>query len=96
VHILSSKQKGDGTLLYRSFSEDLTSAIWVEHTEIFESYIEAVMWAQEFAKYNHQIMMYNALHTWFNYFKYPKPSVREYYVHCQHNYVAREITLDKM
>ena len=72
------------------FLEDKDLAYLVEHSDLFDDYIEAVFWAQEFAKYNHEIMMKNALSTLFNFLKWPKPMVKESYVHCQHNYVARE------
>ncbi len=68
---------------------DKDLAYFVEGSEYFDDYIQAVSWAQEFAKLNRQVMMANALgalrRTTNMYFE-----LEEKAVNCHHNYVARE------
>jgi tRNA-splicing ligase RtcB len=63
-------------------------AYLVEHTEIYDDYMDAVSWAQEFAVENRKSMMHatlNALRTVF-----PGFTVTEKAVECHHNYVTKE------
>jgi tRNA-splicing ligase RtcB len=60
----------------------------VEHTQIYDDYMEAVEWAQEFAVENRKAMMHatlNALRTVF-----PGFMVVDQAVECHHNYVTKE------
>jgi len=60
----------------------------VEHTEIFDDYVNAVEWAQDFASENRKAMMgevLNVLHKHFGNFSLEKEAIN-----CHHNYVARE------
>lgn len=60
----------------------------VEHTEIFNDYIYAVNWAQQFARINREVMMEittDVLHKHLGEF-----SVLNKAINCHHNYVARE------
>jgi len=60
----------------------------VEHTELFNDYCAAVMWAQDYALENRFAMMgevLNVLHKHFGKF-----SLEEEVIDCHHNYVARE------
>lgn len=60
----------------------------VEKTEIFNDYVEAVSWAQDFAAQNRTAMMDATLHammTWL-----PSFTVTDMAVSCHHNYVERE------
>jgi len=60
----------------------------VEHTELFDDYCEAVLWAQDFAAENRNAMMESVLkvmHTHFGHFKCKAQAIN-----CHHNYIARE------
>lgn len=60
----------------------------VEHTEIFDDYCEAVLWAQDFAEENRKEMMslvLGVLHKHFGHF-----SCTEEAVNCHHNYISKE------
>lgn len=61
----------------------------VENTELFDDYMEAVHWAQQFAQENRYLMMHLTL-TAINKALGREPSVIEMAVNCHHNYVARE------
>jgi tRNA-splicing ligase RtcB len=67
---------------------DADLAYLVEKTELFDDYVNAVEWAQEFAWENRKAMMeqtLNALRT-----VLPPFIVTEHAINCHHNYVARE------
>ncbi len=60
----------------------------VEHTELFDDYCAAVLWAQDFAEENRKAMMgevLNVLHHHFGEF-----SLEDRAINCHHNYIARE------
>lgn len=59
----------------------------VEHTEIFDDYITAVEWAQDFAWENRKAMMESVLGVLHKTFDF---HVIELAVNCHHNYIARE------
>ena len=61
----------------------------VEHTTIFDDYVEAVSWAQEFAALNRQVMMEAVLDV----LRERLPSFvvsDEKAVNCHHNYISKE------
>lgn len=60
----------------------------VEHTELFDDYIEAVGWAQEFAWQNRLAMMNQILVALVEVL--PAFQLTEQAINCHHNYVARE------
>lgn len=60
----------------------------VEHTEIFDDYCEAVLWAQDFAEENRKAMMeavLKVMHKRFGHFTCTKQAIN-----CHHNYISRE------
>jgi len=60
----------------------------VEHSEIFDDYVQAVEWAQDFAEENRKAMMQSVLgvmHKHFGHFQCTDEAVN-----CHHNYIARE------
>jgi tRNA-splicing ligase RtcB len=62
-----------------------------EHTPSFDAYVEAVGWAQDYARLNREIMMDNALAALRDpKVKLPRFARAETVVNCHHNYVARE------
>jgi tRNA-splicing ligase RtcB len=62
-----------------------------EHTPSFDAYVEAVGWAQDYARINREIMMENALEALRDRkVKLPRFKRAETVVNCHHNYVARE------
>ena len=67
---------------------DSNLAYLVEHTEIFNDYVQAVGWAQDYALSNRKAMMdatVEALRTLL-----PPFSLTDMVVNCHHNYVERE------
>jgi len=68
--------------------EDL--AYLKEGTEHFDDYVEAVGWAQEFARRNRQVMMENALEALRHVKGLPPFETGAAAVNCHHNYVVKE------
>ena len=60
----------------------------VEHTVLFDEYLEAVEWAQDFAMENRKAMMQATLEALRKHL--PPFMVTEHAINCHHNYVARE------
>lgn len=60
----------------------------VEHTELFDDYVEAVEWAQDYALENRKAMMEATLGALRKHL--PEFSITEWAVNCHHNYIARE------
>jgi len=69
------------------FLPDQDLSYIVEHTELFDDYINAVEWAQEFALENRRSMMDAVLKVLGNRFNF---NVMDEAVNCHHNYIARE------
>lgn len=67
---------------------DQDLAYLVENTELFDDYIEAVQWAQDFALENRNAMMEATLEALRAHL--PAFHVTEMAVNCHHNYVTRE------
>jgi tRNA-splicing ligase RtcB len=67
---------------------DKDLAYLVEHSEIFDDYMAAVGWAQDFALENRKAMMDAVLGVLKKLL--PPFSITETAVNCHHNYVARE------
>ncbi len=61
-----------------------------EGTQHFKDYVEAVSWAQEFARINREIMMENVIAAVRKTSGIPPFEARVEAVNCHHNYVARE------
>ncbi len=68
---------------------DKELAYLAEGTESFNDYIEAVGWAQDYARINRQIMMQNTLHAVASVLGRPVLGELQA-VNCHHNYVSRE------
>lgn len=60
----------------------------VEHTELFDDYVEAVHWAQDFALENRKAMMGASLEALRKHL--PAFSITDMAVNCHHNYVEKE------
>lgn len=67
---------------------DQDLAYLVEHTELFDDYVEAVGWAQEFAWQNRLAMMEATIGALAKHL--PPFVVTEEAINCHHNYVAAE------
>jgi len=68
-------------------------AIWPtsrKAASIFEDYVDAVSWAQEFAMYNRKLMMEQLIEAVNESGEVAKFALTETAVNCHHNYVARE------
>jgi tRNA-splicing ligase RtcB len=62
-----------------------------EHTPLFDAYVDAVSWAQDYARINRELMLTHALEALrHRSVKLPRFSRAETVVNCHHNYVARE------
>ena len=61
-----------------------------EGTESFDDYVQAVGWAQDFARINRELMMQATLQAMRSSRLLPKFHTGEHAVNCHHNYVARE------
>jgi tRNA-splicing ligase RtcB len=70
------------------FLPDADLAYLVEHTELFDDYVEAVEWAQDFAYENRKAMMAAVLDAMRK--TLPPFATTEIAVNCHHNYVSRE------
>lgn len=67
---------------------DQDLAYLVEYTELFDDYVEAVHWAQEYARHNREAMMDATLAAMR---KHLKPfTTNEIAVNCHHNYIEKE------
>lgn len=71
------------------FLPDQDLAYLPEHTELFDEYVNAVEWAQDFAAYNRVLMMKATLAAMENVLG-RKVEVQEKAINCHHNYVSRE------
>ncbi|KAK0330205.1 hypothetical protein LTR94_033765, partial [Friedmanniomyces endolithicus] len=60
-----------------------------EGTQHYDDYVEAVGWAQKFARINREVMMQNLIHAVRSVIKKPFETHVEA-VNCHHNYVQRE------
>lgn len=60
----------------------------VEHTEVFDDYVAAVGWAQNYARVNREIMMSRTLAAMRDLFR--PFSTDKNAINCHHNYVERE------
>lgn len=70
------------------FLVDKDLSYFVEHTEIFDDYVDAVEWAQTYAKENRILMMDSVLAVLKTHLK--EFSIIEEAVNCHHNYISRE------
>lgn len=69
---------------------DKNLAYFEEGSEHFEDYVEAVGWAQEFARKNRELMMRTVLRVLRNTEGIPSFQTAKEAVNCHHNYVAKE------
>jgi tRNA-splicing ligase RtcB len=75
------------TLGFRVPDRDL--AFFLEGEPLFDDYVEAVSWAQDYARANREAMMARVLHEMHQ--RLPKFKLDKLAVNCHHNYVQREI-----
>ncbi len=62
---------------------------WFEESDpLFDDYIEALLWAQDFARHNREVMMDRVLNVMRN--SLPTFKIEKAAVNCHHNYVAKE------
>ncbi len=69
---------------------DKDCAYLVEHTEIFDDYVDAVHFAQVFAEENRKAMMQAVLTAMRGVSGMPEFHVTETAINCHHNYISRE------
>ena len=68
---------------------DADLAYFPEGTDHFDDYVEAVEWAQDFARLNRQVMMTHVIAALRSQIDKPFEAACEA-VNCHHNYVTRE------
>lgn len=69
---------------------DRDLAYFSEGAEHFDDYLEAVGWAQDFARHNRELMMEAVLRVLGEHPELPEFRVTDAAVNCHHNYVERE------
>jgi len=69
---------------------DKDLAYFSEHSEHFRDYVEAVGWAQDYARWNRELMMEAIISALQNLEELPPFSTAAQVINCHHNYVARE------
>src|SRR6059036_3674915 len=69
---------------------DQDLAYFPEHTEHFDDYVEAVDWAQDYARWNRRLMMEAVVHAVRSSGEVPPFQAETQVINCHHNYVARE------
>ena len=74
---------------------DQDLAYFPEHTEHFDDYVEAVGWAQDFARWNRQLMMDAVVSAIQSSGEVPPFEATAQVINCHHNYVAREKHYDE-
>jgi tRNA-splicing ligase RtcB (3'-phosphate/5'-hydroxy nucleic acid ligase) len=102
--MLHSGSRGTGNLIGTYFIErareelgrrvlgfhvpDRDLAFFLEGEPLFDDYVEAVSWAQDYARTNREAMMARVLHVLRQ--QLPKFQTEKSAVNCHHNYVQRE------
>ncbi|HYP13584.1 MAG TPA: RtcB family protein [Bryobacteraceae bacterium] len=69
---------------------DIDLAYFSEGAKYFDDYVEAVGWAQEYARMNRQIMMDNIISAIRHSSEVPPFTARLQAINCHHNYVQKE------
>ena len=69
---------------------DIDLAYFEEGTKYFNDYVEAVSWAQEFARMNRKIMMQNIISAVRHSGEVPPFTAELQAINCHHNYVQKE------
>ena len=69
---------------------DIDLAYFPEHTDSFNDYVEAVQWAQDYARRNRDLMMEQIVGAVRRSGEVPAFSAEVKAINCHHNYVARE------
>jgi tRNA-splicing ligase RtcB len=69
---------------------DVDLAYFPEHTDGFDDYVEAVEWAQDYARRNRDLMMEQVVGAVRRSGEVPAFSAEVKAINCHHNYVARE------
>jgi tRNA-splicing ligase RtcB len=67
---------------------DKDLAFFLEGEPLFDDYVEAVSWAQDYARENREAMMARVLHEMRH--RLPKFQLEKMAVNCHHNYVQKE------
>ena len=102
--MLHSGSRGTGNLIGSYFIErareqlahrvlgfhlpDKDLAFFMEGEPLFDDYVEAVSWAQDYARENREAMMARVLHELRH--RLPKFQLEKITVNCHHNYVQKE------
>jgi tRNA-splicing ligase RtcB (3'-phosphate/5'-hydroxy nucleic acid ligase) len=92
MYFIEAAKREMGRYFIDKFLPDKDLAYLVEHTEIFDDYVEAVHWAQDYALANRKTMMHATLNAMRKHL--PSFAVTDMAVNCHHNYVSIENHFD--
>jgi tRNA-splicing ligase RtcB len=87
LHRAARKELEKRVLGYHVPDKDL--AFFLEGEDLFDDYVEAVGWAQDYARANREVMMERTCGAAR---QLPKFKLEKHAVNCHHNYVARNTT----
>lgn len=87
-YFISAAKKEMEKYFIGQYLPDKDLSYLVEHTDLFDDYVGAVEWAQEFAFMNRSVMMGNVMAAIS--LLLPKFETTDVAVNCHHNYISRE------
>ena len=87
MYFISAAKEEMARYYVDKYLPDKDLAYVVEQTELFDDYVEAVGWAQDFALENRKFMMHEILNVLHSHFDF---EVSDRAVNCHHNYIAKE------
>ena len=87
MYFISAAKEEMARYYVDKYLPDKDLAYVVEQTVLFDDYVEAVGWAQDFALENRRFMMHEILNVLRSHFDF---EVSDRAVNCHHNYIAKE------
>lgn len=88
MYFIEQAKKEMDRYFIENYIPDKDLSYLVENTEIFDDYVNAVDWAQNFARINRELMMSATLRSLKKHL--PEFSVTDMAVNCHHNYISKE------
>lgn len=85
------KLAGEEIIRRKLVVPEMNLAYLPEDSPLFDEYVEAVEWAQDYAYTNRVIMMHHALDALHYSNLFPKFEAWQEVVNCHHNYISREV-----
>ena len=88
TYFIERAREGLGKRVLGFHLPDKDLAFFMEGEPLFDDYVEAVSWAQDYARENREAMMARVLHEMRH--RLPKFQLEKMAVNCHHNYVQKE------